>query len=112
MQRKLKNNAAIPGLIYTVGLAVFCIVLALIFFTEQRLSDYLFDIGVDSVGALISAALFFGIGQRDVSLVRFLKTVQKKAGVISGPFLCLIPSPFSDKGNVPLSGKKGLKTFW
>ena len=61
MQRKLKNNAAIPGLIYTVGLAVFCIVLALIFFTEQRLSDYLFDIGVDSVGALISAALFFGL---------------------------------------------------
>ena len=65
MFRKLKNNTAIPGLIFTIASAVFVISLALIFFTEPRLTDYLFDIGVDSVGALISVALYFGLMKQD-----------------------------------------------
>ena len=63
--KKLKENAAILGLIFSIVSAVFIIVLSIMFFTEQRLKNRLFDAGVDSVGSLFCAALFFGCMKQD-----------------------------------------------
>ena len=65
MIKKLKENAAILGLIFSIVSAVFIIVLSIMFFTEQRLKNRLFDAGVDSVGSLFCAALFFGCMKQD-----------------------------------------------
>lgn len=60
MNNKQKNIGVIFGLIFTIASAVFVIALSTPFFTEPGLKDSLFDVGVDSMGALFCAALFFG----------------------------------------------------
>ncbi|MBQ9511176.1 MAG: serine/threonine-protein phosphatase [Clostridia bacterium] len=73
MIKKLKANAAIFGLIFTIALAVFIIALSVPFFADARLKDYLFDAGVDSVGALFCAALFFGCMKQNGNGIDFLR---------------------------------------
>ncbi len=60
MLKKISKNSVYLGLALTIASAVFVIALSLPFFTEPRLQGFLYDAGVDSVGALFSAALFFG----------------------------------------------------
>ncbi len=50
----------ICGLIFTIASTAFIIALSIPFFTEARLQPFLYDSGVDSMGALICAALFYG----------------------------------------------------
>ena len=60
MLKKLKEKADLMGMVFTAASAVFVILLSAPFLTEPRLQAFMYDAGVDSVGALFSAALFFG----------------------------------------------------
>ena len=57
--KKLKD-IRLYGLIFTIASAVFVIVFSILFFDETRLQPFLYNAGVDSMGALICAALYFG----------------------------------------------------
>ena len=64
MIKKLKENTVILGLIFTTVVALFVIGFTWMAYgdaqTYARMQPYLYDIGVDSMGALVCAALFFG----------------------------------------------------
>ena len=60
MLKKLKDHSAIFGLIFTVASALFIIGMSLVFFTEERLIQYQYNVGIDSLGGLVCAALYFG----------------------------------------------------
>lgn len=61
MANKLTAGGRLPGLIFTIVAALAAIAISdTFFFTVDRLQPYLFDSGVDSLGALVCAALFFG----------------------------------------------------
>lgn len=59
MIKKLKD-IRFYGLIFTIASALFIIGFSAPFFSEARLQPYLYNSGVDSLGALICAALYFG----------------------------------------------------
>ena len=59
MIKKLKD-IRLYGLIFTIASALFIIGFSAPFFSEARLQPYLYNSGVDSLGALICAALYFG----------------------------------------------------
>ena len=59
MIKKLKD-IRFYGLIFTIAIALFVIGFSAPFFTETRLQPFLYNSGIDSLGALICAALFFG----------------------------------------------------
>ena len=69
MIKKLKD-IRIYGLIFTIAAALFVIVLSSPFFTEARLQPYLYNSGIDSMGALICAALFYGCMRQEGDGVR------------------------------------------
>ncbi len=48
------------GLIFTIASAIFIIVFSAPFFYEARLQQYLYNSGIDSLGALICVALYYG----------------------------------------------------
>ena len=75
MIKKLKENAAIFGLIFTIASAVFIIALGIPFFTEARLKDCLFDAGVNLVGALFCATLFFGCMKQNGNGISALRSL-------------------------------------
>ena len=61
MINKDKKHILILGLLFTIASAVFAFVLSnLYFFDDLRLQPLLFDAGVDALGALVCAALYFG----------------------------------------------------
>lgn len=58
---KWKDKIGPLGLIFTIAAAIITMVLSdNLFFTDPRLEPWRFDAGVDSLGALICAALFYG----------------------------------------------------
>lgn len=59
MIEKLKDTR-IYGLILSIASTVLMLVFSVPFFSEASLQPYLWEIGVDSLGGLISAALFYG----------------------------------------------------
>ncbi len=60
-----KKITILIGLIFTIASGVFTMVLGSLFFVKNvRLDAYMFDAGVDLLGALICAALFFGCMQQ------------------------------------------------
>ena len=59
MLKKLKD-IKLYGLIYTVVSALFIIGMSSVFFTEESLLPYQYNVGIDSLGALVCAALFYG----------------------------------------------------
>ncbi len=59
MIKKLKD-IRFYGLIFTIASAIFIIVFSAPFFTEARLMPYLYHSGIDSLGALICVALYYG----------------------------------------------------
>ncbi|MBE6029218.1 MAG: serine/threonine-protein phosphatase [Clostridiales bacterium] len=61
MRKRYKVNALVLGLLFTIASAVFTVMLSdTYFFDGLRLQPFLFDAGVDTLGALICAALYFG----------------------------------------------------
>ena len=75
MIKKLKEDAAILGLIFSIASAVFIITLGIPFFIEPRLKNSLFDAGVDSVGSLVCAALFFGCMKQEGNGISALRNL-------------------------------------
>ena len=59
MIKKLKD-IRFYGLIFTLASALFIIIFSAPFFTEARLQPYLYNAGIDSLGALICVALYYG----------------------------------------------------
>ena len=52
-------------MIYTAACAAACILISYPFYADPRLTLLLFDAGVDALGALLTAALFFGCMRQD-----------------------------------------------
>lgn len=66
MSNRKKDNALSVGLIFTIISAVFTMAVSdTFFFNGVRLQPFLFDAGVDSLGALICVALYFGCMTQD-----------------------------------------------
>ena len=72
MIKKLKDIRTY-GLIFTIAATVFNIVLSTPFFTEARLQPYLYNAGIDSMGALICVALFYGCLRQEEDGIRSLR---------------------------------------
>ncbi len=64
MIKKLKD-LKFYGLIYMIASAFFIMAMSVPFFTEEALFSRLFDSGVDTLGALVCAALFYGCFKQD-----------------------------------------------
>ena len=60
MNKKFKVDTIFIGLFVTIALAVFIILFSTPFYEEERLQQSLYDVGIDSLGALIAAGLFYG----------------------------------------------------
>ena len=66
MIKKPKHLSLLFGLGLTIALAVFVFVLSVFFFMDLGRQPFLFHVGVDSLGALVCTALFFGcMSQRE-----------------------------------------------
>ena len=59
MIKKLKD-IRLYGAIFSIASALFIIVFSTPFFTEARLMPYLYNYGIDSMGALMCVALYYG----------------------------------------------------
>ena len=64
MIEKLKKNTSLIGLIFTVAVALLIVALSSVAYIDQniyaRMQAFLFDCGVDAIGALVAAGLFYG----------------------------------------------------
>jgi len=64
MIQKLKKNTSYIGLFFTVAVALLTVVLSSVAYIDQntyaRMQAALYDCGVDGIGALVSAGLFYG----------------------------------------------------
>ena len=61
MITKVKDKLLILGLVFTVALGLFTMFFSdTFFFTNPELEPFLFDAGIDTLGALACAALYFG----------------------------------------------------
>lgn len=72
MIKKLKDIKTY-GLIFTILSTLFVIALSTPFFIEERLQPYLYNAGIDSMGALICAALFYGCIRQDGSGIKYFR---------------------------------------
>ncbi|MBQ7505536.1 MAG: PP2C family protein-serine/threonine phosphatase [Ruminococcus sp.] len=72
MIKKLKD-IKIYGLIFTILSILFVMAFGTPFFIEERLQPYLYNIGIDSMGAIICAALFYGCMRQGESGIRFFR---------------------------------------
>ena len=75
MIKKLKENRAIFGLVFIIAAALFVLAFSTSFFTEKRLAPYLYNAGIDSIGALICAALYYGCLRQDEPGIRLFRTL-------------------------------------
>ena len=63
MLRKLKNNSVLFGMIFTVASLLACFIFTWVIYEDEifaRMKEYLFDCGVDVMGAFTCAALYYG----------------------------------------------------
>ena len=74
MIKKLKD-IKIYGLIFTIAATLFVIALSTPFFIEERLQPYLYNAGIDSIGTLICAALFYGCMRQDGSGIKYFRAL-------------------------------------
>lgn len=72
MIKKLKD-IKIYGLIFTILSTLFVMLSGTSFFIEARLQQYLYNIGIDSMGAIICAALFYGCMRQGESGIKFFR---------------------------------------
>ena len=65
---KHKQHSMLLGLLFTCFVAIFSFALTFILFSNPealaRIGDSLWDLGVDALGAFISAALYYGCLKR------------------------------------------------
>ena len=74
MMNKLKD-IKIYGLFFTIAATLTVIALSAPFFIEERLQTYLYNAGIDSIGSLICAALFYGCMRQDGSGIKFFRSL-------------------------------------
>ena len=74
MIKKLKD-IKIYGLIFTIAATLVVIALSAPFFIEERLQPYLYNAGIDSIGALICDALFYGCMRQDGSGIKYFRSL-------------------------------------
>ena len=64
MIKKIKEHSVLFGLIFTIASALFAVGMTYVAYLDQqayeRMQTFLYDCGMDSLGALVSAALYFG----------------------------------------------------
>ena len=60
MVKKLKEHAVVIGLFFTVAMAVSSLVISWQFFDNPALQPFWYDLGIDVLGSLICAALYYG----------------------------------------------------
>lgn len=73
MLKKLTKHSTLFGLIFTIAAAILIIVFSSPFFTEERLLAYQWNIGIDSLGGLICAALFYGCMRQESDGVKYFR---------------------------------------
>ena len=91
MIKKLKD-IKIYGLIFTIAATLFVIGLSAPFFIEARLLPYLYNAGIDSIGSLICAALFYGcMRQEGIGIKQFrLLIISVSASFVVNELMCYI----------------------
>ncbi len=72
MINKLKD-IKIYGLIFTILSTLFVLVLGTNFFMEARLQRFLYNTGIDTMGTIICAALFYGCMRQGESGIKFFR---------------------------------------
>ena len=75
MIKKIKDYRTIFGLIFTIASAVCIGGFSFLFFTEPRLKDYLFHAGVNSLGSIFCAALYFGCMKQEGNGISALRSL-------------------------------------
>lgn len=78
MLKKLKNHSVLLGLIVTAASMLVCFALTWIFFREDvfvRMQKYLFDCGVDVMGAFTCAALYYGTMKQEGEGAKAFRTL-------------------------------------
>ena len=60
MLQKLKDNVAVFGMVFTAACAVLSIMMSYPFYADPKMQSFLFDAGVDTMGTLFAAGLYFG----------------------------------------------------
>ena len=77
--KKIKDHSVLIGLAFTVAIALFSVgMVYVIYYDEQayaRMQEYLFDCGMDVLGALVSAALYFGCMKQEGDEARAFRTL-------------------------------------
>ncbi len=93
MLKKLRKNAVLFGLIFTIVVAVIHLALVFIYSADPqvvvRIQPFSFDIGIDTLGALVCAALFFGCMKQEGDGSRSFRAlvVLVSAGFASNAFM-------------------------
>jgi len=79
MIKKIQKNMLRFGLIFTVACALFTVGMTFVAYLNAavyaRMQTFLFDCGVDTIGALISAALYFGCMKQEGDGARAFRTL-------------------------------------
>ena len=73
--KMLKDSRTIFGLVFTIASALFVIAFSSPFFFEERLEPYLYNAGIDSMGALICAALYYGCMKQEGSGIKLFRAL-------------------------------------
>ena len=77
--KKIKNKTVVLGLIFTIAIAVLLLALVFIGYGDSQISTrmqpYLYDLGIDTLGALVCAALFFGCMKQEGDGVRSFRAL-------------------------------------
>ena len=64
MIQKLKKRSALLGLIFTVAAGLFTVAMTYVAYVDRqayaRMQTFLFDCGIDTIGALVAAGLYYG----------------------------------------------------
>ena len=84
---KLKKHSLLLGLIFTVASMAVCFALTWVFFMEDvfaRMQKYLFDCGIDVMGAFTCAALYYGTMKQEGEGARTFRTLNV---MVSAAFL-------------------------
>ena len=73
--KKLKDSRTIFGLVFIIASALYIIAFSEPFFTEKRLEPLLYNAGINSMGALICAALYYGCMKQEGSGIKLFRAL-------------------------------------
>ena len=74
MIQKLKD-IKIYGFIFTILSTIFVVGLSALFFTDERLEKFLYNAGIDSIGALVCVVLFYGCMAQDGNGIKYFRSL-------------------------------------